>query len=211
MSIYTAIGFVGVLVLGACGSATGQASRTSPTLPAFPSAVASPSPSPVVTLPPLAAGWTWYTDNQRGYSVGIAPEWTARSQLGLACPYFVSNPGLLVRWDPRQARPTDEGFDLCAGPATSCQTPHDNGPYTPITVAGVETNESTLVINNNKLPNGFSSYSVYLPANGLCYELHLLFMPGVSEQRMIAVRADLWSSFMVYKPGTPVASSARTT
>jgi len=202
----SAVGSMCGLLLVACGTGSNQSSTSSPRESPFASHAASPSP--VVSLPPLLAGWTWYADSQRGYSVGIAPQWSARSQVGLACPAFVSNPALVDRWQPGQALPTDEGFSLCAVPATSCETPHDNGAYTPIIVAGVATNESTIVINDNRPPDGFRGYSVDLPANSLCYELHLMFMPGVSEERVVAVRAAVWASFTVYPPRTSVASAA---
>ncbi len=94
---------------------------------------------------------------------------------------------------------------MCAVPASGCITPHDNGPYNPITVSGIKTYESLFTGNGQDWPTGFRSYSVYLPGNGICYELHAEFMAQVSDARVTLVRRVLWSSFTIFPAGAPAA------
>jgi hypothetical protein len=215
--------FVGVasaamvaVILVACDSASTQGSRISPGPSVTPSAVTSPSPvispSPVVSLPALRAGWTWYADNQLGYAVGIAPEWTHKG-FSDACPNFTTNTRVE---NERQFGPTDNSFGLCVGGTTlggaaSCQTPHNIGAYTPISVAGIQTYESVAVGDGKDWPAGFRSYQVDVPGNGTCYALSLRVMSGVSQQKVDELRTGVWSTFTVYPVGWSVASSARTT
>ena len=197
-----------VVVLTACGST--PVSSTSPMASASPSAAQSPSiapsPSPTATASALPAGWIWYSDPEHGYSVAIAAAWVrSADSTGTACPYFSTDPSAPTA---RQFRPTDEAFGLCSTPASGCTTPHNNGFYTPITVAGVNTYESLSTGDGSDWPNGFREYDVDLPGNGICYELHAQFMGEVPDARVTLVRQTLWTSFTLFTPES-VASSAR--
>lgn len=198
------------VLLTACGTASSPTASVT----ASPSPHRSPSvfPSASVTSSPtqsqagLPSGWKWYLDVERGYRVGVAAEWTRRADSTVACPNFSTNTSAP---NARLFRPTDEAFLPCAVPASGCTTPPDNGPYTPITVSGVKTYESLYTGDGQDWPKGLRQYSVYLPGNGICYELHVQFMAQVSDGRVSFVRQGLWTTFTVFPPGTTPASSVR--
>jgi hypothetical protein len=51
------------------------------------------------------------------------------------------------------------------------------------------------VRDGRDLPAGSRDYHVYVPGNGICYEMHAYFMSAISDARVAAVITGLWSSF----------------
>ena len=84
---------------------------------------------------------------------------------------------------------------MCAVPASSCTTPFQPGSSRELTLDGVQTVERHTVSDGRNLPAGSQYYNVYVPGNGICYEMHAYFMQAIAAPRVAAVITGLWSSF----------------
>ena len=161
----------------------------------------------MVELQPLPAGWAWYNDRSRGYAVGISLDWKeeAGSTTATACPVFSTNPPDFP--SPAGGKPNDDALAMCAVVATVCNvgTAASADSSVPIIVAHIATTENYLGTKpGGSYVTGVRSYSVEVPGNGLCYEIHIIAMSAVPQTRADSLRSGVWSSFTLFAPGSTV-------